>query len=309
MSTIRYHAFGLTIDSEIGLIDSLPISEVSSEADISIRRGKVPDCLASAPPAHEVLPAIRFQAKSAELLLTIDGVARYLVRSGNEVIVDPAPDCDFELLRLFLAGSALGAVLFQRRLLPLHGSAVAMPQGAILFCGASGHGKSTLAAAFGQQGYPVVSDDVSAIQFDAIGTPRILPASPRLLLWRDALDELQLDVASLCKAVAREDKFQLPVSMHTHETSVPLLSIFLLEPIDTQTVSLHPLTGFSKIKALIDNTYRLSFVGPLGLEAWHFRQVGAIAEKVRVVRAERPANSYQLQELVSAIKDDLEKCS
>jgi hypothetical protein len=58
---------------------------------------------------------------------------------------------------------------YRRRVLPfalqaqgrelLHASAVEMPMGAIAFCGASGAGKSTMAAALGDRGNPPVADD------------------------------------------------------------------------------------------------------------------------------------------------------
>jgi hypothetical protein len=58
---------------------------------------------------------------------------------------------------------------YRRRVLPfalqaqgrelLHASAVEMPLGAIAFCGASGAGKSTMAAALGDRGNPPVADD------------------------------------------------------------------------------------------------------------------------------------------------------
>ncbi|MEG8053162.1 hypothetical protein QP185_07710 [Sphingomonas aerolata] len=54
----------------------------------------------------------------------------------------------------YLLGTALGALLHQRALLPLHCNAIVHDGKAFLFCGDSGAGKSTLAAVFEARGYP-----------------------------------------------------------------------------------------------------------------------------------------------------------
>ena len=57
----------------------------------------------------------------------------------------------------------MGAILMQRRLLPLHGSAIAINGKAYAIVGDSGAGKSTLASAFLNKGYQLISDDVIAV--------------------------------------------------------------------------------------------------------------------------------------------------
>lgn len=47
-------------------------------------------------------------------------------------------------------------LLYQRGILPLHGSTIETPQGAVMFAGVSGSGKSTLAASFHAHGYAVL---------------------------------------------------------------------------------------------------------------------------------------------------------
>jgi hypothetical protein len=56
----------------------------------------------------------------------------------------------------------------------LHASAVAMPRGAVAFCGSSGVGKSTLAHQFSRRGHRPIADD--ALLFEpAGGTIRVFP--------------------------------------------------------------------------------------------------------------------------------------
>ncbi|MGK7927908.1 MAG: hypothetical protein AB4290_22170 [Spirulina sp.] len=89
----------------------------------------------------------------------------------------------------YLLGPVLAFVLRLQGVLCLHASAIALEGGAIAFVGAAGMGKSTTAAAFANLGYPVLSDDVVALnwQDDRVF---VLPAYPRLRLWPESVEFL-----------------------------------------------------------------------------------------------------------------------
>ena len=65
-----------------------------------------------------------------------------------------------EAFRAYLLPQVLSFSLLARGQEPLHGSAVAVDGGVIGFLGDCGMGKSSLAAAFLQAGYPLVTDDL-----------------------------------------------------------------------------------------------------------------------------------------------------
>ncbi|WP_204104535.1 MULTISPECIES: hypothetical protein [Spirulina sp. CCY15215] len=89
----------------------------------------------------------------------------------------------------YLLGPVLAFVLRLQGVLCLHASAIALQDSAIAFIGAAGAGKSTTAAAFAQRGYPVLSDDVVALDWQE-NTPFVRPAYPRLRLWPESVDFL-----------------------------------------------------------------------------------------------------------------------
>ena len=119
-----------------------------------------------------------FQATNGKLLLVVPDIAKYLISHGDTVIIDHHPDADDDELRLFLLGSAIGALLHQRDFLVLHANAIVVDGGAVLFMGKSGVGKSTLAAAFNQLGYPIAADDICAIDAGK-EQPLLYPGFPR----------------------------------------------------------------------------------------------------------------------------------
>lgn len=171
-----YAVFGLTVASDLPLPD-LPRFDLLQSPDLSIRRGSIS--------AASHTAGLTGNADLA--VLDVPEVARFEVRAGHTIIVDPAAGADERNVRLFLLGSAMGVVLHQRRLLPLNANAMVIGGKAIAFTGHSGVGKSTLAAWFHDRGTPVLTDDVSVVRFGDRGSPQVSAGIHRLRLWRDAL--------------------------------------------------------------------------------------------------------------------------
>ena len=169
-----YLLAGLTISSEFPLPELLSHSPGGSSPDVKIRYGPIPDSLPGA-----ILSMSTAQITPDAVLIEISDVGRFYVREGKEIRVQPDPKVKPEDLRLFLLGSAFGAVYFQRGDFPLHASVVLMDGGAVAFSGDPGAGKSTLAAWLNGQGYPLLCDDVCVIRFTDDERPMAYPAFPR----------------------------------------------------------------------------------------------------------------------------------
>src|SRR5437762_891705 len=120
-----YQAFGLAITSEIECPELLPGK--AGLTDVYVRCGPVPEHLENA-----VKPGILCELGADRFLLKLDGVARYLICVGSEIVIDAVPKADPAAIRLFLLGPVFGALLHQRGILPLHGSAISTSKGAVL---------------------------------------------------------------------------------------------------------------------------------------------------------------------------------
>ncbi|HEX6753261.1 MAG TPA: hypothetical protein VF093_06720 [Solirubrobacterales bacterium] len=96
---------------------------------------------------------------SGEFLLD-PGAARVTVRAG---------DGDESLREHRIASSAVCTLLAMRGDLPLHASAVAVEGRAVLFCGPTGRGKSTLALTLGEAGHAVLGEDGVSISMGPEG--------------------------------------------------------------------------------------------------------------------------------------------
>jgi hypothetical protein len=246
-----------------------------------------------------------YQISGGQFLLKVDQIARYLVSGGSEIIVEPHPAAAAKDVRLYLLGSAIGALLHQRGVWPLHGSAVAIERGAILFVGARGMGKSTLVGAFHRRGYQALADDVCAITVGDNGVSQMWPAYPHLKLLADSVVKLGGEPGQLTRAHNVQEKYDFPMQHFGSDPEI-VQAVYVLNKSDEQEyVHLMPLKGFDKVQELTANTYRLYFLAGMQLAPQHFQQAQALARQARVVRVIRPKQPFLLDELADMIERDL----
>ena len=293
-----YRAFHLNVTSEIDLPAVTPTDIIPTLPEATIRRGAVPERLEIGSDS-----GAWFQVAPYRILLTIENIARYLIADGCAITVDPFPDADPEMVRLFLLGSAMGALLYQRGLLPLHGSAIETPLGAMIFVGPQGIGKSTLAAHFQQRGYRILSDDVCALSIGVTGRLQALPAFPKLRLCPDALDGLGKSGAHLQPARFDGDKFIFPAANGCcSDHPVRLASIHLLSASADSRIAIEPFHGFGRIEQLLVNLYRPEYLHGLASEGNVMRLALRVAQEALLVRVAHDRNPNRIEELIDTLE-------
>ena len=181
-----YRVSGLVVESDIEL-PSFAALGCADAVDVVVRAGDVPQTLDEA----RTIGPHWFLAQD-RLVLGIPGVVRMMIRGGDELIYAVEPGASHEDAAIFLTGTGMGILLHQRREIVLHASAVRVGDHAVLFCGPSGEGKSTLAAALGEAGHGLVADDLCRIELREGAPPLVHCDGRRLRLWEDATQRLGL---------------------------------------------------------------------------------------------------------------------
>lgn len=267
-----YACIDFLLRSEIALPELIEVGPGSGRAVVDIRRAPVPD----PGPNHLV-------RDNDAAILRIPDVGRFRIEAGRSITVDIDDGCSERNLRLFLLGSALGILIHQRGLFPLHANAVVIDGVAVAFTGQSGAGKSTLAAWFAARGYPVLSDDVCVVGLhEGIG-PVVYPGLPRVKLWADAA-RLQGHVVEDLERIHDDmDKYQLALPVNPEQSPVPLGAVIRLVRQGEQRLGLNRLRGRAAVQLLMAETYRPGVIPVLGRQQDHFRHCAAIASHASVL--------------------------
>ncbi len=271
-------AYGLIFHSEIAV--PFHPAPFSAESDIIIRRGTAPRRLDG--PATGT--GRWWEAAPGAFLLTVEDIARYFVRAGNEIVIDSSGD--ERDVRTFLLGSALAVCLQQRGIFTLHASAVETAHGAVLFLGESGAGKSTLAAALVDRGLRLMADDVTGILVRE-GHPFALPAFPSLRLWADVMKKLGRQTTGIRKVREDIEKYTIPVEGFCR-SPLPVRAMFLLGLRNNEDLRLQAVPRTKAIEALLSNTYRKRIALAMGCLPEAFRAATALARHAPLFELLRP---------------------
>ncbi|WP_028550864.1 aldolase [Paenibacillus sp. UNC451MF] len=297
---IVYSAFGLRISSEIPLPELPHISEPSDELDIEIRNGDIgrfADQLFATPFMHVV--------DEGAVMFYVPDTAYYSIRDGRFITVSPVQGADEDLIRLYVLGTCMGALLMQRGILPLHGSAVAIQGKVYAFVGDSGAGKSTLASAFLSQGYSLVSDDLIAVTLSKEDQkPMVTPSYPQQKLWQDSLNHLGMSSSDLRSIYGREDKYCIPVASNYVTSPLPLAGVIELVKTENQ-LQVVRIEKLDRLQTLFYHTFRPFLIPRLGLMEWHFQSSSVIANQISMYQLSRPESQFTAPQLVNLILDTL----
>lgn len=292
-------------------------SEASKNGtSVQLSFGDVPDDL----PDYKS-KGVLYKAKPGVFLFKLDTVGKYLVEDGKSIKIERLNNSTDEELRLFLLGSAFGALIHQRELLPFHGSTVVKNGKAMVISGNSGAGKSTLAAVLVKRGYQLLADDVSVIDFKE-KEALVYPGIPHVKLWEDVLKKMggpsfTSDSAELKQSQEafenmgyervrpQLNKYRKPVHESITNETVAAEKIIILATRNSEGFESKQIKGIEKFNMLKNNTYRFQFVEGLGVTKQHFHMVSKLAGSVEVWQVRRPGSPLLLEELANYVEKNL----
>jgi hypothetical protein len=282
------------------LLPELPlVTPAEDERQVIVRLGATPAAL-SAPLATTE----SYEANDSEFLLRLPGIATYYVHDGAEIVVNKdagAPDLD---VRSYLMGNLFAVLCHQRGLLPLHASAVATSRGAVAFLGASGAGKSSIAAFLARRSHRILADDICLVDPAAPRDQRVLPVAPWLKLWSATLDAMGESSQGLSRIFSDDEKYRYV--LHEHEAPTPLAELILLQRAEDQAeTSFEPLAPVHALHAVLDLTYQSWLVRETGRIDRYFLRCGQALDGVRVTRMRRPWGFEAMDATLEALEAHL----
>lgn len=296
----RYYAFGLQIRSDLALPELLP-GKSDQTPDIEIMYGDLAEEWAASEPQ-----ASFFRLTAEGVMFAVPRMAIYRIKDGRSIVIHPLEDADEKWIRLYLLGSCMGALLMQRRILPLHGSAVVIDGRAYCFLGESGAGKSTLAALLARRGYALLSDDVIPVALGPDGrggqAAYVTPSYPQQKLWQESLDGLGMTADGYQPLLSDVSKFAVPSSVAYSGEPVRIQGLFELAPgEDAEQIEIRAVHKLERLLLIGQHTYRSYLVPLLGIGDWHFQITAGLAGGTNVFNVRRPLAPFSAEELADRI--------
>jgi hypothetical protein len=205
----------------------------------------------------------------------------------------------------------LGPVLsywFERRGLPtLHASAVAVNGRAVAFLSRHGGGKSGLAAAMVQAGFPLLTDDLLVLEERENGW-EVRPAYPEMRMWPDEAAHFVGPPESLPLVQADSEKRRVAVGDGGFgsflDASAPLARIYLASrrletggDVEIQTVS-----RSEALIELVRHSFSPRLVEAAGLQPARLERLARLVRAVPVRRLVFPSGFDRLPDVVKLMK-------
>jgi hypothetical protein len=174
-----------------------------------------------------------------EAILFDRRVALYRLREGRDVTIELSPTKNLRQMQLYILGTILTVLLYQRGMLALHGSAVQVGDRAVGVIAPSGTGKSSTAAALYHQGYKLLSDDAIALEFRN-GQYYVHPGYPRLKISNEVAAQLDCGEEYLVEHHPECGEVSFDATHQFAMEPLPLQQIYVLhsgEALNVETLS------------------------------------------------------------------------
>lgn len=300
-----YQVFGGVLRSELEFPELDAVARGEPDWTLTETFTPAPD-VPLGPPLGEdrvdVNVMVRSYAIPTGFRLVYDDTGVFDVSEGGRAIRwHRTPASDAEAGRLDVLGRVLALALHASGWLSLHGSAVALSEGAVAFLAPKGNGKSTLAFALMRAGGALMTDDTVVIE---PGRPSIVrPGVQSVRLFRDSADWLSAPAPLAGTSDIKATFGQLSEDAR-RLTRAPLAALYLLESVPAGTIG-EPvertrLQGPPGVFQLLTQTKIGALLG--GAEASKvFDSVVGVAEGSPVYRLRVTRDYEQLQQVVERI--------
>lgn len=315
-----YAVYGVCLDANRLLPGLVPVEDGYWGLTVKLDLGVVPSMLAQAEVEEVSRHYVNTAQQAGEPSLVISRVGHSYIHlqyaDGTQFVLHPE-QCEIwatwteqstlEDTTTYLLGPVLGFFLRLRGVVCLHGSAIAIDGRALAILGKPGAGKSTTAAALAVRGYPVLCDDIAALNLRH-GQFYVQPAYPYLKLWSPSVEALYGKTDALPCLTPTWNKQYLNLNQagyHYQAEPLPLGGIYVLNSrsADPSAPWIEALPKSLGLIELIANTYASKLLDR-ELRAKEFETLSQVAAFVPMRKATPHVEFSYLSTLCDSILQD-----
>lgn len=220
---------------------------------------------------------------------------------GDCVTSWAAPNVPDESVEQLYMNQVLPLALSRRGRLVFHASAVEIGGVAVAFMGASGMGKSTLAASFATHGCRFLTDDGLVLD-ESEGAVFVAPSHPSIRLWDDSREAVigAVEQAAPSPHFTTKGRFLAGDDMAFCAERRLLGSIYLLGDASQDALSIERVPEGKALIELVKHSFLID-IGERAFLAEHFDRLSALLNNVRCFRMGFPRRFAELVRVREAI--------
>lgn len=310
-SLARFTAMGMCVETDFEFT-LLPAAGESSAPDLTLVEGAYfPPALAKVRhfghPGDAPGYISGFEDENG-MQIRIGGAGRYWLRPGyRHMTYELEPDRPIADAQHWFTAFVLGVVAQCQRRIVLHASSVQIANVGVAFIGVGGTGKTTLAAAFARDGFPLLSEDSLPVRL-ADGALVAHPYVPGLRLWPESVAALAGADPGYDVALSWLEKKRLPMGsdwgqVASHEINLPVIYDLAPATDDSDGIAIDEVSGAQKVVRLVGSTY---FAEVLSTRQQFdlMSRLETVAEAVRMRRITYPRRFDSLPALKETIIRD-----
>ncbi len=243
--------------------------------------------------------------------LWFPGIFESLISAdGRRIACRPHTATSLETFNTHLLALVLSFALLKQGREHIHCTAVVVDGGVVGLLGDSGYGKSCLAAAFLQAGYPLLTDDLLVLKengrgflaFPGLSKIKLFPEVARALLGEGVTGIPMNRLTPKLIIPLRPEQF--------FSQALPLKALFVLRPATgrsrSKKVTIRTLNQRRAFLALIENTFNAVITAPDRLKR-QFALADRLTAVIPIKSLSYPRDLAVLPEVVKAIRSTLSK--
>jgi hypothetical protein len=204
---------------------------------------------------------------------------------GNKVQIEKSSNFDRRIAAIGILSMGLGVILQQKAIVNLHASAVQGPNGALVFAGDSGRGKSTALNFFMRNGMKFISDDICRFDLCAdSGTLRVMGGVPLVKCFDDSPSYPDRCTEPLGPVHRGTDKKMFKVKPEYVTATSVVDSIFILNwSDDTHTLlRVDSNSGLGAVESILRYSYGMSILKYYGVSVQYLKKVRDIVNESKI---------------------------
>lgn len=289
-----YWVYGLSVHSnlEIPALPSLP-GLASSKPDVVIHFDPAPADF----DRYGCPNLIYIDLQLQDCVMFDRRYALFVLKEGREVLIQPSETQNLNQIRLYILGTVLTVLLYQRGILALHGSAMAIGDEVVGVIAPSGTGKSSTAAALYQRGHRLLSDDAVPI-FYQNGGFFVYPGYPRLKISEEVADCLAYGETHIIEKHPECGEVSFDARHQFIDQALPLKQIYLLEA--GNALDIQPCKQLDAVFGMMKNSLPTMWLQQHSPE--QFKQCTEFAKSLPFYRMIRSQNLADLPKLAAMLE-------